>query len=148
MTNSKRDFTIDGLNHLGLIVPDIQCAKKWFIETLGLELLEDRGEMFFFLAGKDVIATKTRGMAVAKPEHGLEEAGEDRSGWQTLDHYGFYAKERREVDLFAAYVQEEGAKIIKGPYDRRDGRSVYFKDPLGLVGEYLYFDVSSYFPDA
>jgi len=31
-------------------------------------------------------------------------------------------------------------KIVKGPYDRRDGRSVYFVDPCGLVGEYLYVD--------
>ena len=135
----SKGFSITGLNHLGLIVEDITVAKKWFLETLELKLIEDRGELFFFMCGKDVLAAKTPRMAVSKPEHGGEKIGSIKSGWQSLDHYGFYASTPDEVDRFAEYIASRGAKIIKGPYDRRDGRSVYFVDPLGLVGEYLYF---------
>lgn len=129
---------------MGLVVKDISAAKTWFIETLGLRLLEDRGEMFFFLAGSDVLAVKTPKMAVQKPEHGLESEIVEKAGYQALDHYGFYAKSADDVDRFANHISSKGAEILKGPYDRKDGRSVYFKDPVGLVGEYLYFDVSAY----
>lgn len=138
----SKGFSITGLNHLGIVVEDINLAKKWFLDTLGLSLLEDRGELFFFLCGNDVLAAKTPHMAVSKPEHGAERVGDSKSGWQTLDHYGFFAAAPAEVDNFAQYIIEHGAEIIKGPYDRSDGRSVYFKDPLGMVGEYLYFEVS------
>lgn len=135
------NFTISGLNHIGLIVEDIEIAKKWFIDALGLKIFEDRGELIFLLAGKDVIAIKTPRMAVSKPEHGAEQVQHFgiKEGWQTLDHYGFYAKHPDEVDEFADHIKKYGATIIKGPYDRRDGRSVYFRDPLGNIGEFLFF---------
>lgn len=139
----SRSFSITGLNHLGIVVEDISLAKNWFIHTLGLKLIEDRGELFFFLAGDDVLAVKTPRMAVTKPEHGAESSSLDKSGFQHLDHYGFYAQTPGEVDGFTAFLKAQNIEILKGPYDRSDGRSVYFKDPLGLVGEYLYFKPST-----
>lgn len=136
------NFKIMGLNHLGLVVEDIAIAKKWFVDTLKLELILDRGELLFLLAGKDVIAIKTAKMAINKPEHGgedIEGLQKGKSGFQSLDHYGFYAQTPSEVDAFAQHVAENGATILKGPYDRIDGRSVYIKDPCNNVCEFLYF---------
>jgi catechol 2,3-dioxygenase-like lactoylglutathione lyase family enzyme len=137
----KKTF-IKGLNHIGLVVEDIAIAKSWFINTLNLTVIEDRGEIIFLHAGKDIIAIKTPAMAVAKPEHGGEsdylKTG-SKAGWQALDHYGFFAETAEAVDEFAEYIVKNGAKILKGPYTRSDGRSVYFRDPCGLVGEFLYF---------
>ena len=137
------EFSIRGLNHLALVVKDIEVAKTWFIETLGLRLFEDRGDILFILAGKDIIAVKTPAMAVNKPEHGGEGsyAAADPSGWQTLDHYGFFAGSPAEVDAFAEHLRRHNLTILKGPYDRSDGRSVYFRDPCGNVGEYFYVKV-------
>ena len=137
-------FSINGLNHLGLVVDDIEKAKRFFIETLSLKLIEDRGELFFFLAGSDVLAVKTPQMAINKPEHGGEQIheGAEKGGWQTLDHYGFYAKSPEEVDAFTEHLKKNDIEILKGPYTRSDGRSVYFRDPCGNVGEYLYFNPS------
>ncbi len=136
------DFTISGLNHLGLVVDDIEKAKSFFCNFLGLRLIKDRGELVFIAAGKDIIAIKTPRMAVAKPEHGAEIGilTKASNGWQSLDHYGFFAASRSEVDNFARRLTDHGIEILKGPYDRSDGRSVYFKDPCGNVGEYFYFD--------
>lgn len=135
-------FSISGLNHLGLVVEDMAVARRWFVDTLGLRVVEDRGELLFVAAGRDVIALKTPRMAVSKPEHGGETvtAGASRAGWQTLDHYGFFAASPAEVDRFATHIVEHGAKILKGPYDRSDGRSVYFRDPCGNVGEYFHYE--------
>jgi catechol 2,3-dioxygenase-like lactoylglutathione lyase family enzyme len=136
----SESFSISGLNHIGLVVEDIEVAKTWFCTQLGLKILEDRGEIVFILAGNDIIAIKTPQMAVSKPEHGAESTSLEKSkGWQFLDHYGFYAQTAEEVDHFAAFLRKENIEILKGPYSRSDGRSVYFKDPCGNVGEYLYW---------
>jgi catechol 2,3-dioxygenase-like lactoylglutathione lyase family enzyme len=134
-------FTISGLNHLGLVVEDIGTAKKWFVTSLGLRLIEDRGELLFIAVGNDILAIKTPRMAVSKPEHGGEQnyVPGAKGGWQALDHYGFFAPTPGAVDAFAKFAVLEGAQILKGPYDRSDGRAVYFRDPCGLVGEYLYY---------
>ena len=136
------NYSITGLNHLGLVVEDIEVAKEWFVKTLGFKVMEDRGELVFLLVGTDILAIKTPKMAVAKPEHGLESERDmtTRSGWQALDHYGFYAESPEQVDEFATMLKEKDIRILKGPYSRSDGRSVYFKDPCGNVGEYLFFD--------
>lgn len=134
--------SIRGLNHMGLIVEDMQAARAWFVEALNLPIFEDRGELLFLWVGSDILAVKTPRMAISKPEHGDEKnRGEHlaRDGFQALDHYGFYASTPEEVDRFAEHATRHGATILKGPYDRSDGRSVYFKDPCGLVGEFLYF---------
>ena len=133
-------FSIKGLNHLALVVEDINAAKKWFIDCLGLSVLEDRGELVILKAGNDVIAVKTKSYAINKPE--FENDNFDfplRSGWQTLDHYGFYAASPEEVDTFAEKLKSWDIPILKGPYSRSDGRSVYFRDPCGNVGEYFFY---------
>ena len=134
-------FTVSGLNHLGLIVEDMAVARRWFVDALGLTITEDRGELLFLAIGTDILAIKTPAMAVNKPEHGGEtvKPGTAKSGWQTLDHYGFFAQTPAEVDAFAEHIKRHGAVILKGPYDRSDGRSVYFRDPCGNVGEYFYY---------
>lgn len=134
-------FTISGLNHLGLVVEDIKTARKWFVDSLGMRLVEDRGELLFIAVGGDILALKTPRMAVSKPEHGGEKdyQTDAKSGWQSLDHYGFFAPNPAAVDAFASFVVGQGATLLKGPYDRSDGRAVYFRDPCGLVGEYLYY---------
>jgi len=134
-------FSISGINHLGLIVEDIEVAKEWYVGCLGLQVVDDRGEIVFLKAGADILAIKTPKMAVAKPEHSCQKDMSERSssGWQTLDHYGFFAKSANEVDEFVKMLEDKNIEIIKGPYDRSDGRSVYFKDPCGNVGEYFYY---------
>jgi catechol 2,3-dioxygenase-like lactoylglutathione lyase family enzyme len=134
-------YSIRGLNHLGLVVEDIAEAKSFFCDFLGLEIIQDRGELLFLAAGNDILALKTPRMAVAKPEHGGESKhlSKANNGWQSLDHYGFFAASREEVDAFADKLRNHGIQILKGPYDRSDGRSVYFRDPCGNVGEYFFY---------
>lgn len=131
-------FHIRGLNHLGLVVEDIDKARKWFVESLGFEVMEDRGELVFLKVGRDILAIKTPKMAVSKSEYDSPPEA-SKNGWQSLDHYGFYADSPEEVDAFYQYLLENQIEVLKGPYNRRDGRSVYFRDPCGLVGEYLFY---------
>jgi catechol 2,3-dioxygenase-like lactoylglutathione lyase family enzyme len=131
---------ISGINHLGLVVEDIEKARHFFETVLEMEVFGDRGELLLLRAGNSILAIKTPAMAVSQPEHGAESSQVDSvSGWQSLDHYGFFAEGPTMVDQFAERLRSFGIEILKGPYDRSDGRSVYFRDPCGNVGEYLYF---------
>lgn len=132
---------VNGINHLGLVVEDMAKARWFFTEVLDLQVLEDRGDLLFLTAGSDVLALKTPQMAVRKPEHGGESAHTRRAGdgWEALDHYGFFAESPDAVDAMADRLRACGIVLLKGPYDRSDGRSVYFRDPCGNVGEYFYF---------
>ena len=138
MKKTHQDLGIAGINHLGIIVKDIKLAKSWFCDVLGAHILEDRGELVFLQFGQDILAIKTPKMAVSQPEHGGEAPGTEASGFQTLDHYGFFAPSAAAVDAFADHIRAHGAQILKGPYDRRDGRSVYFRDFCGNVGEFFF----------
>ena len=39
-------------------------------------------------------------------------------------------------------MKAKGVPIDKGPYDRSDGRGIYFRDPDGYVLEIFYLDPS------
>lgn len=134
-------FTISGLNHLALVVEDMSLARQWFQECLGFLIVEDRGELVILAVGKDLLAIKTKSHAINKPETGTADSRlhDTHGGWQVLDHYGFFAGSEDEVDAFAAKLPGWGAQILKGPYSRSDGRSVYFRDPCGNVGEYFFY---------
>src|SRR5581483_800584 len=54
------------------------------------------------------------------------------------NHFGFRAETPEQVYEFGEYLQSKGVKIIRGPYTRSDGASVYFLDPDGYTLEYLY----------
>ncbi len=53
------EFSVRGLNLMALVVKDINIARGWFVDTLGLQLVEDRWELLFIAAGKDILAIKT-----------------------------------------------------------------------------------------
>jgi catechol 2,3-dioxygenase-like lactoylglutathione lyase family enzyme len=145
MNTRKAKFAIRGLNHLGLIVNDISLARDWFVNKLEMKIIQDRGNILFLAVGEDILAIKTPDAAVSKPEFGdstqypAGEAKIRKDTWQSLDHYGFFAQSPEEVDHFVAQLKNWQIEILKGPYDRSDGRSVYFRDPCGNVGEFFFF---------
>ncbi len=134
-------FTISGLNHLALVVEEMAVARHWFNECLGFPILEDRGELIILGVGKDLLAIKTKTHAINKPETGTADSRLNNAnvGWQVLDHYGFFAGSEKEVNAFAEKLPSWGAQVLKGPYSRSDGHSVYFRDPCGNVGEYFFY---------
>ena len=46
------------------------------------------------------------------------------------------------MDAWAEQLRDGGVALEKGPYDRSDGRSVYFRDPDGHLLEIFYLDPS------
>ncbi len=60
----------------------------------------------------------------------------------SFEHFGFMVEEPDEVDRWDAKLRAHDVQIEKGPYERSDGRSVYFSDPDGHLLEIFWVDPS------
>jgi catechol 2,3-dioxygenase-like lactoylglutathione lyase family enzyme len=56
------------------------------------------------------------------------------------EHFGFMVDGPADVDRWAEQLRAHGVTPEKGPYDRSDGRSVYFRDPDGHLVEIFWVD--------
>ena len=114
---------VKGLQHLNLRVADLARARA-FYEALGFEVSFAKGDTVWLSAGGDLLG-------LSEGEVPLERSGE---------HFGFMVDERAEVDRWAAQLRARGDGAEKGPYDRSDGRSLYFRDPDGHLVEIFWLD--------
>lgn len=131
--NPHRSPFLSGISHLALVVDDVEKA-RWFFETvLECDVKVWRDTQLLVHIGDDLLVAKLSKDAVdAERQQGA-------FGRQTLDHYGFMARSPADVDALAARLRAHGLPLVKGPYDRSDGRAVYFRDPFGTLVEYLYY---------
>lgn len=128
-----RSKWIRGLSHLALVVDDVDKAEWYFGTVLGCDVRRWRETQLLVHIGESLVVAKLSKDAVDK------ERQEGPFGAQVLDHYGFMASSASQVDGLAARLREHGLAIVKGPYDRSDGRAVYFRDPFGNLVEYLWY---------
>jgi catechol 2,3-dioxygenase-like lactoylglutathione lyase family enzyme len=114
---------VKGLQHLNLTVADLGRARD-FYAALGFELAFAKGDTVWLSAGGDLL-----GLSEGEPPR-------DRG----FEHFGFIVDERGDVDRWALELAARGVAAEKGPYDRSDGRSVYFRDPDGHLVEIFWLD--------
>ena len=111
-----------GIQHLNLQVADLGRARA-FYEALGFAFSFAKGDTVWLSAGSDLL--------------GLTEGDvPDRH----FEHFGFIVDERGDVDRWATQLRAHGVAPEKGPYDRSDGRSLYFRDPDGHLVEIFWLD--------
>ncbi len=127
---------LSGIGHLAIVVNDIQKAQWFFGTVLQADVQVWRETQLLVHVGPDLLVAKLSKDAIDSQR----QKGE--MGQQILDHYGFMAQTPEQVDALTERLISFGLKIEKGPYDRSDGRSVYFRDPFGNLVEYLYYSRS------
>ncbi len=133
MFDAHKSGFLRGLGHLALVVDDLEKAHWFFADVLCADVQIWRGTQLLIHVGPDLIVAKLASDAVDQSrQQGL-------FGKQVLDHYGFMADSPGHVDALAQRIKDFGLEIVKGPYQRSDGRSVYFRDPFGNLVEYLYY---------
>ena len=117
---------VAGLQHLNLTVGDLDRALEFYREALGFETAFSKGSTVWLSAGGDLL-----GLSRGEPGAG-----------QGFEHFGFRVDRPERVDAWAEQLRDCGVALEKGPYDRSDGRSVYFRDPDGHLLEIFYLDPS------
>ena len=106
---------------MNLNVRDLERAQRFYEDVLGFRKSFAKGTTVWLDAGGDLL-----GLSQGEPpaEH--------------PNHWGFQVERAEEVDAWAEQLARHRVAIDKGPYDRSDGRSVYFRDPDGYVLEIFY----------
>ena len=114
---------VRGIQHVNLRVTDLERSRRFYQDVLGFEPSFAKGSTVWLEAGGDLL-----GLSEGEPPD------------ERTNHWGFRVDSAHEVDTWAEHLSAHGVKFEKGPYDRSDGRSVYFRDPDGYVLEIFWVD--------
>ncbi|MEW6055943.1 MAG: VOC family protein [Bdellovibrionota bacterium] len=127
---------IHGLSHQAMNVQDLERSKRFYVDILGMGMLYQDAMHVFLKVG----AGENFGILalLAAPKSGPKPIDPSERQGSAYNHFGFRARTPEEVFAFSEYIKSKGVMIIKGPYSRKDGASVYFLDPDGYTLEYLY----------
>ena len=137
---------IHGFGHQAMNVKDMERSKRFYSDVLGMAVLFEDASHVFLKVGEGsnfgvlaLLAAPVTGPAPIDPTL--------RQG-NKYNHFGFRACSSQDVYEFAEHLKKNNVPLIKGPYTRKDGSSVYFLDPDGYTLEYLYLieDPKAYAP--
>ena len=117
-------LAVKGIQHLNLQVADLERARAFYTGLLGFEVSFAKGDTLWLDAGGDLL--------------GLSQG--DVPAQRSFEHFGFMVEAKTEVDRWAEQLRAHGVTPEKGPYDRSDGRSIYFRDPDGHLLEIFWID--------
>jgi len=108
-------LAVKGIQHLNLRVADLARARDFYVAVLGFRVAFAKGDTVWLEAGGDLLGLSL-GEADPVTSHGAQ-------------HFGFMVDARGDVDAWSEQLRARGVACEKGPYDRSDGRSLYFRDP-------------------
>jgi len=117
-----------GLRHVALNVRDVEKSVDFYTRILGMEI-EWRPDVdnAYLTSGGDNLALHRLNASVPPGQT------------QSLDHIGFILRQPEDVDKWAERLKGHGIDLVKEPKTHRDGaRSLYFKDPDGLLIQLIY----------
>jgi len=108
------------LGHLALFVSNLSQARVWFEDVLGGKAIDIRENLVIVKVGVMLFALK--------PFEGEKNPC-------IFDHYGIGFATKEEVLFMYEKLQQRNQKILKKPYERKDGFAFYAEDDLGLCIE-------------
>ncbi len=126
---------LSGVIETCLYVDDLQRARRFYVETLGLEpIFDDARACALNVGARSVLLLFARGQSTkAHLIPGGTIPPHDGSG---PAHIGF-AVDAAELDAWQARLRERGIAIESVVQWSRGGRSLYFRDPDGHLVEFL-----------
>lgn len=123
---SQRPKPFSGIRHLALVVPDLEVCEAFYVEIMGMEVLNRANENLVYLTcGND-------NLSLGRAESSREAGG-------CMDHFGFIVDGKQELDDWFAYLGAKGVPLLDQPHDHADGaRSFHCTDPAGNVIQPIY----------
>ena len=104
---------IKALQHIGIIVPDVQASCAWYTEKSGFEKVGD-----FWADGSHAVFVRNAASGVLfeliQRPPGSEEAVEAETNGGHIDHVAY---EVEDLELEFAHAREAGVEIIEGICD-------------------------------
>jgi catechol 2,3-dioxygenase-like lactoylglutathione lyase family enzyme len=130
----------EGINHLALIVPDMEQTVRFYRDILGLPLVGALGNpyfrhYFFDVGNHNTLAFFEYPGVTDTGE--LKEPGLAGSGRQ-LDHLSFQVESKEVLLALQTKLQEHGVEVTR-VVDHDFIQSIYFYDPSGISLEASYW---------
>jgi len=124
---TERPKPLNGLRHLALVVPNLEECERFYVDVLGMRVLNRASkDLVYLTCGND-------NLSLGRLRDG------QRAGTQYLDHFGFVVDSKEELQQWFEYLQTQDVEVLDQPHDHRDGaRSFHVKDPAGNVVQPLY----------
>ncbi len=122
-----------GVRHVALRFVDLEAAERFFVELLGysVEWRPDADDVYLVRHQDNVALHRVAAPGAATAGTGAPPA--------LLDHVGLVVPTAADVDRWATWLAERGARILAPPRTHRDGaRSLYVAGPEGLVVQVLH----------
>jgi len=119
-------LAVRGIQHLNLRVASLSRARDFYVDVLGFRVAFAKPPTVWLEAGGDLL--------------GLSEGEVAPGTGHSAQHFGFMVEAAADVDRWHEQLRANGVAAEKGPYDRSDGRSLYFRDPDGHLLEIFWLD--------
>ena len=131
MSDTTTPIQVKSLDHVTLVVKDLEASKEFYCGLLGMEDVPRPG---FLFAGKWFQAGKTQIHLIL--EHDISgPAGQIRAGEVTTRNHHFAFLVQDVASCFDA-AKSAGATIVSEPKSRPDGAvQLFLQDPDGYVVE-------------
>jgi lactoylglutathione lyase len=120
------------LDHVGLVVTDLDRSLRFYCDGLGLELLRRKGPNADGLSSA-VLRVGEQEINVFSNSAHVVGRGEQP---ERIDHFCLEMASAGIADLVDA-LGRVGIAIAKGPIERRDGVSLFVQDPDGVRVELI-----------
>ena len=132
MSSVSAPIQVKTLDHVTLIVKDLQHSRQFYCDLLGMQQIDRPGFSFdgsWFQAGTSQIHLILE-HADSPP------AGEDQSRQKRSSRNRHFAFEIEDGHAAAKVFEERGLPLVSGPQERPDGVvQVFVRDPDGHVVE-------------
>ncbi len=116
-----------GIRHVALFSPDLEKSETFWTKVMGyaVEWRPDADNVYM-TSGADNLAIHRRAAGAVESQ---------------LDHIGLAVPGAGDVDAWAAHLQTYGIALVAAPKTHRDGsRSLYFKDPGGILVQIIHHE--------
>ncbi|UXY51659.1 VOC family protein [Pseudomonas tohonis] len=121
-----RPSRLNGLRHLAIVVPNLEECERFYVDILGMQVLNRANEDLVYLTcGNDNLS--------------LGRSDVPSSGVQAVDHYGFVVDSLEELRAWYDYLKASGVTLLDRPFAHGDGaHSFHVLDPAGNKIQPIY----------
>lgn len=132
MTTATQPIQVKYIDHVTLIVADLEKSREFYCDVLGMEQVDRPG---FSFGGRWFQAGTTQIHLILDHEDSGP-AGENTTDLKKSSRNRHFAFEVEDGHAAAARLLELGLPLVSGPQERPDGAvQVFVKDPDGHVVE-------------
>ncbi len=123
---SERPKSFNGMRHIAFMVEDLEACEAFYTDIMGMDLLwRAHEDLVYLTCGNDNLS--------------LARAKTPREAGGCMDHFGFIADSKQDLDDWFRFMQDKGVPLLDEPHDHKDGaRSFHCKDPAGNVIQPIY----------